>query len=414
MDVHRRVKKMHSSLISPTKTYGAHSVDEDDILAVTEVLRGSNLTCGKYVDQFEEDLAKSVNANYAVASSNGTTALHMASIVAGIKPDDYVIVPTLTFLATANAPKYCGANIIFCDVDPENGLLTQNTVLEAIKRSPKKPVALYPVDLAGQPSSSVQIKELCERNGIKIIQDSCHSLGTSYFSEGAEQIIGNNKYSDFTVFSFHPVKNITTGEGGAITTNDEENYIKLKALRSHGMVRDPGIFNNNDLGFNSKHLPNPWYYEMQQLGFNYRLTDIQAALGISQLNKLKKFKEIRKKLKFIYDKALSPYYSMINPINIVPGAEPCWHLYTVLIDFQKLMKDRADVMRALSEKGIGTQVHYIPVHLQPYYKKNSPSPELEGALAYYSKTLSLPLHVHLTETDIHNIVQTVVEILNLK
>ncbi len=411
MDDSRGFKKMYPSLIPVTKSYGAHLIDEEDITTVSEVLRSFNLTCGDFVNQFEKELAKTIQSNYAVVCSNGTTALHMATIAAEIKPDDYVIVPTITFLATANAARYCGANIIFCDVNPCNGLVTKKTLQDAIDRSPKKPVAFYPVDLAGQPSTNNEIKKLCQSYGMKIIQDSCHSLGTTVVSEEGEWAIGSNKYSDFTTFSFHPVKNITTGEGGAVTTNDEKIYKKLKELRSHGMLRDSDSFLNKDLGFDDNQLPNPWYYEMHQMGYNYRLTDLQAALGISQLKKLGKFKDTREKLKSYYDELLRPYDLFIKPLDPVLNAAPCWHLYIALIDFTKIKRTRSEVMRSLAEKGIGTQVHYVPVHLQPYYQKVSPSPKLEGAMDYYSKTLSLPLHPHLKKDDISNIVKILIETL---
>lgn len=414
MDNNRRFKKMPSFVSLKTNSYGAHCIDEEDIVAVSNVLRGPNLTCGDFIEQFEKELAHLVQSKYVVVCSNGTTALHLASLVAGVKPDDYVIVPTITFLATANAPKYCGANIIFCDVDSLTGLVTEDTVREAIQRAPKKPLAFYPVDLAGQPSCSFSIRRLCEEYGIKIIQDSAHSLGTTAVSENSKWAIGSNKYSDFTTFSFHPVKNITTGEGGAITTNDEVDYKKLKVLRSHGMLRDADLFLDHHLGFDSNHQKNPWYYEMQHMGYNYRMTDIQAALGLSQLKKIQKFKNTRRELKSAYDKALMPYDGIINPIKSIPNADPFWHLYSVLIDFKKVKKQRSDVMHRLAEKGIGTQVHYIPVHLQPYYKKLSPSPVLDGSMAYYSKTLSLPLHSHLNENDVKYVVESLTEVLGIK
>lgn len=405
---------MYPSISSPAKTYGSHLIDEEDINAVIEVLQGPSLTGGKFVTQFEENLAKVSNSAFAVACSNGTTALHLASVAAKIKPEENVIVPAITFLATANAPRYCGANVIFCDVDPESGLVTEETLTAAIKRSPQNPVAFYPVDLAGQPSLSASMKRICKSNDIKIIQDSCHSLGTTFLGEEGQQIVGSNQYADFTVFSFHPVKNITTGEGGAITTNCESAYLKMKTLRSHGMLREGSSFLNRDLAFDAHGNQNPWYYEMQQIGFNYRITDIQAALGISQLKKLETFKQTQKRLKSLYDEALKPYAPFIRPLKAGPNSDPCWHLYIAMIDFTKVKKTRAEVMTLLAEKEIGTQVHYIPVHLQPYYQKHSSTPYLEGAENYYAKALSLPFHVFLREEDVHKVVGVLTEILGLK
>lgn len=405
---------MYPYLKSVTNLYGSHFIDEDDITAVCDVLRSSNLTCGSAVDKFEQKLASTVNANYAVSCSNGTTALHLASVAAGVRPGDYVIVPSLTFLATANAPRFCGANVLFCDVDPDNGLITAATLLDSLKRAPQRPVAVYIVDLAGQPSCSAEIHAICQANSMKIIQDASHSLGTTFIANGQISTVGDNKFADFSIFSFHPVKNITTGEGGAITTNDELMYVKLKQLRSHGMLREKHYFVNKDLAFDVDQEHNPWYYEMQQIGYNYRLTDIQAALGLSQLNKLFAFKKIRHDLKQYYDQALAPYAEYIKPIKMIAEANPCWHLCSVLIDFDALKISRAVVMRGLSNKGIGSQVHYIPIHLQPYYKQENSELKLPGTLAYYAKTLSLPLHAHLKIEHVDYIITSLLEILGIK
>lgn len=400
---------MYPELKTVTQAYGAHCIDEDDITEVCHVLRENNLTCGDYVARFEESLCKLTQAKYAVVCSNGTSALHLATTVLGVKESDYVIVPSITFVATANAPRYCGANIIFSDVDPDNGLISVSALKDAIKRSPRKPVAVYPVDLAGQPSCTEEFKSVCDDYEIKIIQDSSHALGTTFKANGNHYPIGCNKFSDCSTFSLHAVKNITSGEGGLITTNDKKAYEKLLTLRSHSMLRNPKYFLNRELGFDCNNQPNPWYYEMQELGFNYRLTDIQAALGLSQIKKIEKFKKIRKKLKETYDEALAPYDKIIRPIKEVESSDPFWHLYVVLINYDNI--NRADLMRRLSDMGIGTQVHYIPIHLQPYYHQLNKNLRLDGALDYYSKTLSLPLHVHLSESDVHHVVNAILNIL---
>lgn len=405
---------MYRSLNQKVGNYGSHYIDENDIKAVIDILNGSHLTCGGAVEKFESSLSTYVGGRYAVSCSNGTTALHLASIAAGIQANDCVIVPAITFVATANAPHYCGAKIIFCDVDPENGIATLENLKASVARSPEKPVAFFPVDLGGQPSTNIDIKNFCKENDIKIIQDACHSLGSSVYKNDEIIPVGSNCYSDFTIFSFHPVKNITTGEGGAVLTNSEEMYQKLKTMRSHGLFRDPQSFLNSHLAFDSNKIPNPWYYEMQDVGFNYRLTDIQAALGISQLTKLAQFKTKRKILREFYEQTLKPYAPIIKSVKIVSETNPCWHLYSILIDFKALNLERSVVMRELQEKGIGTQVHYIPVNLQPYYRAQYPNLSLKGAEDYYAKTLSLPLHVHLNEEDITYITNNLIQILKLK
>lgn len=403
---------MRSSLASYRHTYGCHYITQDDIDAVVEVLKSDQLTCGQKVIDFEDSLKSFVQSKFAVSCSNGTTALHLASLAIGLKPGDVVIVPSITFLATANAARYCGAEVVFCDVDEESGLMRVEHLEEAFSRCSKKPKAVFPVHLAGQTVDMLSLSQFARSHEMYIIEDACHAFGSSYEDENGSHKVGDCFYSDLTTFSFHPVKNIATGEGGAITTNNDSYVSQMKCFRSHGMLRDFGSFENKDLGDDCDGNANPWYYEMQSLGYNYRLTDIQAALGQSQLLKINQFKEHRSSLKKHYDDLLLPYHSFIRPIRAQEGSSACWHLYSVLIDFKTLNIKRSVVMKKLAALGIGSQVHYIPVHLQPYYA-NIQKVNLPGAMSYYEKTLSLPLHVKMSQDDVAIIVKNLLEVVGL-
>ena len=372
--------------------YGRHSIDQNDIDAVVHVLQGGWLTCGPIVEKFEQKLEEIVSAKYAVACSNGTTALHLAMLALGIKPGDVVLVPAVTFLASANAARYVGADVVFVDVDPTTGLMTSQTLEMAILQYKDRPLkAVVNVHLAGQCENLEAIHKIAKKHNLLIIEDAAHAIGTIYISGGGERRpIGSNAFSDVTTFSFHPVKTIAMGEGGAVTTNDSEIAKKLKLLRSHGMIRDSSEWQEAESG--------PWYYEMQELGFNYRISDINCALGLSQLEKLDKFKAERSKIVEFYDNAFSNVCH-IKPLKKLKCSDTAWHLYVVCINYEQLGKSRAQVMTELRENGIGTQVHYIPLHKQPYYKKLYGKVTLLGADDYYSKCLSLPLYVGLKEED---------------
>ena len=363
--------------------YGRQCIDEDDIKAVVETLRSDFLTTGPKVQEFEENLCEATGAKYAVACSSGTTALHLAALAHGIQKDDFVIVPSLTFLASANAARYCGAHIIFSDVNPQTGLMETKHFEEALSKAEDKDVrAVFPVHLKGQ---SVDLKALSERakhHNIKIIADACHTIGGKI----NDKPVGACEYEDASAFSFHPVKTIATGEGGVVTTNDESIANHMRTLRHHGMI-------NQGAG-------GPWTYEMSELGYNYRITDIQCALGISQLKKLKTFVKKRQDLVRSYNKELSNYSAHIQTPIEQSYSNPAWHLYALQIDFKALGITRAELMNALKEEGIGTQVHYIPVHTQPYYKELYGEMFLPGAMEYYEKTLSFPLYPSMTAEDV--------------
>ena len=363
--------------------YGRQCIDEDDIKAVEEVLRSDFLTTGPKIPEFEEKLCEATGAKYAVACSNGTTALHLAAMAQGIEQGDLVIVPTLTFLATANAARYCGADVIFSDVNPETGLMEAHHFEDAISRANGKTIkAVFPVHLKGQSVNLKAISEIAKKHNIRIIADACHTLGGEIYGKP----VGACEYESASAFSFHPVKTIAMGEGGAVTTNDKNMADHMRTLRHHGMSEQGAS--------------GPWTYEMHELGYNYRITDIQCALGISQLTKLKTFVEKRQNLVEFYDAELTDISPHIKTPKTLPYSKSAWHLYALQIDFSALGITRTALMNALREEGIGTQVHYIPVHTQPYYTKLYGHIDLSGASEYYEKTLSFPLYPSMSPEDV--------------
>jgi UDP-4-amino-4,6-dideoxy-N-acetyl-beta-L-altrosamine transaminase len=321
------------------------------VAAVAEVLRGEWLTTGPKIREFEEAVAAYVGARYAVAVSSGTAALHAACFAAGIGPGDEVITTPLTFAASANCVLYAGAEPVFADVDPVTGNIDPEDV--ARKVTPRTR-AIIPVHLAGHPCDLDGLHAIARRHGLVVIEDAAHALGAEYRGRR----IGG--LSDLTIFSFHPVKHITTGEGGMVTTNNPELHRRLVAFRNHGIVREPEYFLEEPHG--------PWYYEMQHLGYNYRLTDIQAALGLSQLARLEEFLARRREIVAAYNAAFAGLPWLETPSE-PPDGRSAWHLYMVRLCLEKLRVDRATVFRALWAENIGVQVHYIPVYLHPYYRR---------------------------------------------
>ena len=397
--------------------YGKQHINEDDIRAVTEVLRSDWLTQGPKVEEFEKAMAEYCGAKYAVAVSSGTAALHLACLVAGIKQGDEAITSPITFVASANCVLYCGGKPVFADIDKD----TYNIDPAEIKKKiTKKTRAIIPVHFAGLPCDMEAIKKIAEEYDLIIIEDACHALGAEYRIQNSglktkeEWIkVGSCSHSDMTVFSFHPVKHITTGEGGAVLTNNEKFYEKLLLFRNHGITKDPEKFTNKDLAFPLSsepliHNPNPWYYEMQELGFNHRITDLQCALGLSQLKKLDAFVARRRRIADIYNAAFKGN-DLIMPQAVSGGRVSSYHLYAVQIDFKRLGKSRATVMAELREKGIGAQVHYIPVHLQPFYMERfgCKKGDFPVAEAYYEKALSLPMYPKMTDEDAMRVVEAV-------
>jgi len=380
--------------------YGRQSIDEADIEAVAEVLRCDWLTTGPAVDLFEADFARMTGAKHAIACSNGTTALHLALEGLGVGQGDVCIIPAITFMATSNAALYCGADVIFADVDADTGLMTPDHLKEAIKKSEGRTVkAVLPVHLAGQCEDMSGLRAIANETGAALVEDACHALGTRLKGD----VVGNCAHSDAACFSFHPVKTIAAGEGGMVTTNNTDLADKLYRLRSHGITRDPELLETNS--------NQPWWHEMQELGWNYRLSDIQAALARSQLSRLGQFAEKRKALAARYDQLLIDH-NQIRPIARTNDCDPCLHLYPVRIDFDAAGKSRADVMAELKALSIGTQVHYIPVPSQPWYRKRYGAQNFPGAEAYYAATLSIPLFAGMSDDDPDRVIEALNQVLN--
>lgn len=394
--------------------YGRQLVDDDDVAAVVRVLRGDYLTTGPATAAFERALAEQTGAQHAVSCSSGTAALHLAALAVGLAPGDRVIVPAITFLATANVARFVGAEVTFADVDRETGLMRASDLAEALGRSGRAAKAVFPVHLAGQPVDMAAVSEVAKVHGLRVVEDACHALGTLCETPSGPSIIGNCRYSDMAAFSFHPVKMIAMGEGGAVTTNDPDLARRAADLRNHGMIRRVQEFANADLALDADGRANPWYYEMIEPGFNYRASDIHCALGLSQLAKLDRFVAARRDLVAAYDEALASLAPLVRPAGRTDGAAPGWHLYVVLIDFASAGVQRATVMRRMADAGIGTQVHYIPVHLQPYYRARYGKANLPGAVAYYERCLSLPLFPGMEHDDVLRVRDALARSLDLR
>ncbi len=374
----------------PFLPYGRQSIDEDDIAAVARAMRSDFLTTGPTVEAFEAAFADRVGSADAVACSNGTAALHLAMLALGIGPGDICVVPSVTFLATANCAAYVGARVVFADVDPESGLMTPETLAEALSRCPGgRAAAVLPVHLRGDVCDLPALGALAASAGAVLVEDAPHALGSQMdFGAGPEQA-GDGRHGAMACFSFHPVKTIATGEGGMVTTNDSELAGRLRTLRSHGMTRPPG--------------GDPWVYEMARPGFNYRLPDINCALGLSQLARLDQFIARRRRLAGLYDARLAGLSPLVVPARSPVWSQPALHLYTVLIDFEAAGVDRATLMQRLASRGIGSQVHYIPVHTQPYWRSVNGPLDLPGASAWYGRCLSLPLFPAMQDRDIERV-----------
>lgn len=373
--------------------YGHQYIDDDDINAVVSVLKSDYLTQGPAVTKFEQEICRITGAKYCVSVSNATAGLHIAVAALKLGAGAEGITTPNTFLASANCMVYNGIRPVFADINPVSYNIDP---AEIEKRITDKTRLLIPVHFAGLPCEMERIRTIAKKHKLHVIEDAAHAIGSRY-SDGSP--VGNCTYSDMTVFSFHPVKTITTGEGGAITTNDEKLYQKLLMLRSHGTTKDENLLMKN---------PGPWYYEMQSLGFNYRMTDMQAALGYSQLQKLDFFKRRRREIVAEYNKAFSGMKYLKTPTE-PENVSSCFHLYAVQIDFAALGKSRVQVMAELREKGIGTQVHYIPVPTQPFYKKTYGYKEGDCPRAekYYEQELSLPLYPGLSDRDVQDVIEAV-------
>ncbi len=364
--------------------YGRQTIEEDDIQAVVDVLRSDYLTTGPKIAEFEKMVADYVGAKYAVAISNGTSALHAACFAAGIQPGDEVITTPLTFAASSNCVLYCGGTPVFADVDPK----TYNIDPEDIRRKiTDKTKAIIAVHLAGQPCDMDEIHKIAKEHDLIVIEDGAHALGSVYKGKKIGTL------SDMTTFSFHPVKPITTGEGGMIVTDNEEFYQKMMLFRSHGITRDENLMTRND---------GSWFYQQLDLGYNYRITDIQCALGCSQMKKLDRFLARRKEIVARYNEAFADCENIVTPYQL-PETESGWHLYIV----QLKNCDRRKVFEALREQGIAVNVHYIPVYMHPYYQEHGyKDVHCRNAEEIYSHIVSLPLYPTLTLEEQQYVIET--------
>jgi len=387
--------------------YGRHHIDDDDIAAVVRVLKGDFLTTGPTVAAFEKAFGEATGAREAVVVANGTAALHLAARALDLGAGDTVIVPAITFVATANAARFVGAEVVFADVDPDTGLMTPEHLQAAIAGLPPTGKrALFNVHFAGQCEDVETISRIARGAGLKILDDACHAVGTEYrTANGRWHKIGSCAHADLTIFSFHPVKTIAMGEGGAITLNDPALAERIRRDRSHGLERDPAHLEasfSRDLDGE----PAPWAYELAAPGYNYRASDIHCALGHSQLKKLGKFVRERRALVAHYDELLEPLWPIVRPLARPAACIPTWHLNVALVDFGRAGLTRRALMASLKERGIGTQVHYIPVHRQPYFENRYGAQDLPGVETYYRACLTLPLFVGMGADDVERVVDT--------
>lgn len=374
--------------------YGKQKIDEDDINSVVKVLKGDYLTTGPIVSEFENSVAKYVGTKYAVAVSNGTAALHMACYAAGISEGDEVLVPAITFAASSNCVLYCGGKPVFIDIDPKSYNIDINKIKEKITSKTK---AIIPVDFAGQSVDMDLILKIAEEYNLIVIEDAAHALGSEYKGEK----VGSKAH--MTEFSFHPVKPITTGEGGVVVTNSKELYEKMILFRSHGITRNSELMTENQ---------GPWYYEQIDLGYNYRLTDIQSALGLSQIKKLDDFILKRREIVNKYNEAFKELKEIVTPFEN-EYSKSGHHIYVLLLNLDKLKCGRKEIFEALQAENIGVNVHYLPVYLHPYYKKlGYKKGECPVAEDIYNRMITIPLFPSMTDKDIKDVIEAVKKVLN--
>ncbi len=371
--------------------YGRQWIGEDDIEAVANTLRSDFITCGPKVEEMESKLCQLTGAKYAVSCTNGTSALHLACLAAGVKEGDEVITTPLTFMASANCARYCGATVVFADINPDTYNIDPKSIREKITDKTK---AIVAVDFTGQVVEAKEIREICDEFNLIFIEDAAHSIGSKYDGKPVGSL------ADLTCFSFHPVKTVTGGEGGAVTTNNEEYAHCMRLMRSHAMEHDP-----------EKMLEGPhegiWYYEQQALGYNFRMTDFQAALICSQMNKLDKFATRRKEIVKKYNEAFKDLDGIIVQKEI-PESDTCRHLYIIQLDFDKISCTRREFFDAMSAENVQCQVHYVPVYWFPYYKslgyKEGICPNAEKV---YKGIMSIPLYPKLTDDDVNSVIEAV-------
>ena len=378
--------------------YGHQHITEKDIQAVEKVLRSNYLTQGPVIESFEKKVANYCGAKYAVAVTNATSALHIACKAAGLGEGDVLWTSPITFTASANCGRYCGADVDFVDIDDKTYNMSVAELRHKLETAVKKPKVVIPVHLAGQSCDMEAIKALADEYGFKIIEDASHATGADYKNTK----VGSCRYSDMTVFSFHPVKIVTTGEGGIVLTNNKELYEKLKLYRSHGITRDSDLMTQEADG--------PWYYQQIELGFNYRMTDLQAALGCSQMDSLDKFVARRRYLVKRYNEKLkglplrTPYQD--------EATNPSWHIYIIRVDFTKVKLSKKEIFARMKDRGIVLNLHYIPVHTQPYYQKlGFQKGDFPVSEKYYEEAITLPLYYDLTDEQQDEVIEALKEVL---
>ena len=386
-------------MINKSIPYGRQNITEEDIEAVIETLKSDYLTQGPKIGEFEKTFAKYVGAKYAVAVNNATAGLHLSAISLGVNPGDKIIVTPMTFAASANCVRYCGGEVVFCDIDKDTYLIDIKKLEDRLRKAPSGTYkVLILVDFAGYPLNLEAFRKLADTYGIWIIEDACHAPGGFFKdSKGRRQYCGNGNWADVSVFSFHPVKHIATGEGGMVTTNSKELYDKLCLYRTHGITKDSKLLTENHGG---------WYYEMQELGFNYRITDFQAALGISQLKRADAGLKRRQLIARRYNEAFAKNDNIKTPF-VSDDVFHAYHLYIIQVE------DRLGLYNYLREQGIYAQVHYVPLHLMPYYaqrgNKKGDFPVVED---YYEHCLSLPIYPTLTDEEQSYVIANVLRFLN--
>jgi UDP-4-amino-4,6-dideoxy-N-acetyl-beta-L-altrosamine transaminase len=382
--------------------YGRQSITDDDIQAVIETLKSDYLTQGPKIAEFEDNFAKYVNSKYAVTVANGTAALHLCTLALGVEKGDKVITTPITFAASANCVRYCGGEVVFADIDPETYLLDINKVNALLESSPKGTYkGIIPVDFAGQAINLEAFRNLAEKHGLWIIEDACHAPGGFFKdSTGEKQLCGNGKFADLAIFSFHPVKHIASGEGGMITTNDEELYHKLLQLRTHGIVKNNDLYQNSiEFAGGIAEYPG-WYMEMQDLGYNYRITDFQAALGASQLKRADFGLQRRREIADYYFEKFKNKPFIKGQSGVVEGH--AYHLYVIEV------KDRLGLYNYLRENNIFAQIHYIPCHLMPYYRGLGYNEgDMPFSEMYYKNCISLPMYPTLTKMEQEFVIDTI-------